>query len=170
MKKQLLLLFVVCSLLAACGGDEPTPTPPPPTNTPLPAATRTPRIPPTPADAGVLGARQPISDLATLPIFATRQAVISQTLTLTVPILSLAGDLTAEQQIAQQVALAAPAFQTDLRDPQTGATLRSEIFGIYPTRASDHVGAAAGCANTICYRVEEVLSCCHNQCRLLHRM
>ena len=158
MKKQLFVILFIClagALLASCGRDEPTPTPmPAPTDTPVATPTATPRIPPTPADAGELAPRQVISDVTAIPLWATRQAEISQTLALTVPILPLAGDLNAEQQQAQTIAIAAPQFQADLRDTRNGAALRNEIFGIYPTRASDHVGAAAGCANSKCYRVE----------------
>ena len=158
LKKQLFVILFIClagALLASCGRDEPTPTPmPAPTDTPVATPTATPRIPPTPADAGELAPRQVISDVNAIPLWATRQAEISQTLALTVPILPLAGDLNAEQQQAQTIAIAAPQFQADLRDTRNGAALRNEIFGIYPTRASDHVGAAAGCANSKCYRVE----------------
>ncbi|MFN8445075.1 MAG: hypothetical protein U0175_30085 [Caldilineaceae bacterium] len=154
MKKLLPFLFFCCILFAACGDEEPTPTPLPPTATSAPTATPTPRIPPTPIDAGSLSVRQPFSDTTAIPLLATRQAEISQTLALTIPIMPLGGELSAEQQRAQSLAIADPTFQSELHDTQSGQPLRSEIFGIYPTRASDHVGAAASCANSTCYRVE----------------
>lgn len=154
MNKQFLLILCLLLILVACSSEEATPTAvPTATDTPAPTATATPRIAPTPIDAGSLSARQPISDITQIPLFATRQAQISQTLALTIPILPLAGELTSEQTQAQEIAIAEPQFQADLHD-QKGGALRSEIFGIYPTRASDHVGEAASCANSTCYRVE----------------
>ncbi|HRE26138.1 MAG TPA: hypothetical protein PK954_05870, partial [Anaerolineales bacterium] len=77
-------------------------------------------------------------------------------LALPVPILTLDDGLTHEQQEAQRLAVADPRFQRDLFDTQSGAPLRSEIFGIYPWRESDLTDSTAGCLNgpARCYRVE----------------
>ncbi len=70
------------------------------------------------------------------------------------PVLRLAGSLTAEQERAQDLALADPRLQSTLRDSQTGATLRTEVFGIYPLRDGDLGPATEACRRGDCYRVE----------------
>jgi hypothetical protein len=88
-----------------------------------------------------------------LPALATRVAQVQEALAQPIPILLLEGTLDEEQRLAQGIAVQDSRFQADLRT-QTGESLRNEIFGIYPTRASDHVGPAAACAQSKCYRVE----------------
>lgn len=112
-------------------------------------------IPPT--AAGVLAPittpdpAQPVSAAV-----ATQSARVSAALEQAVPILPLEAGLNADQQEAQRLAIADPRFQRDLFDVQTGAALRSEIFGVYPWRESDKTDATAGCLNSTarCFRVE----------------
>ncbi len=119
---------------------------------PTPTATVVP-----PTAAGVLAPittpdpAQPLSAAV-----ATQNARVAATLQLTVPILPLEAGLNADQQEAQRLAIADTRFQRDLFDAQTGAALRSEIFGVYPWRESDKTDATAGCLNPSarCFRVE----------------
>ena len=156
MKKVFLLVTLLCALalLFGCNTTEPTPTPAPTapptaTPTPPPAATAT----ATPGDPGTLSERATLTTTTMIPALATRTANIQAALSQPNPILKLGGDLNEDQVFAQEIAVASPAFQQELFD-QAGRALRSEIFGIYPTRASDNVGRAAGCAQSKCYRVE----------------
>jgi hypothetical protein len=71
-----------------------------------------------------------------------------------VPVVPLDAGLDDNQRIAQEVALADPDFQRDLRDPASGAAFRNEIFGVYPLRASDITTATVACNQASCYRVE----------------
>ena len=105
---------------------------------------------PTPAGPGVLAPRV----APDTPALATRAAQIRGALNQEIPILLLAG-LNDEQRAAQDLAIRDPRFQANLRDTQTGAPLRNEIFGVYPTRESDYVDeATAACRQSRCYRVE----------------
>jgi hypothetical protein len=79
---------------------------------------------------------------------------VNASLQQTQPILPLIGDLTPEQRQAQEIALRDPNLVNDARNPQTGETLRSEVFGIYPLRESDFTEATAACLTQRCYRVE----------------
>ena len=71
-----------------------------------------------------------------------------------IPVLPLEADLSAEQQLAQELALGDPRFLRNVRDDVSGQPRRSEIFGIYPARASDITEATAACGQAMCYRVE----------------
>lgn len=111
------------------------------------------RVPPTPTpEAGVLAARATPSDLQNvIPPVATRRAQVQNAL-LTGTVLPLAG-LDAEREAAQQLALRDPRFTQNIHLPD-GKTLRAEIFGVVPLRASDFNGAAAICSSAKCFRVE----------------
>ena len=126
---------IVLLLLAGCNfrpDAEPTATP---------APTR---------DPGVLAA----GIAADLPVVATRQAAVATAMQQPTPVLPLGGDLNPEQQLAQELALGDPRFLRNVRDEANGQPRRSEIFGIYPARASDITEATAACAQATCYRVE----------------
>ncbi len=124
--------FVSLVFLVACG--QPLPT----------------RVPPTPTiEAGVLAVRETPSAL--LPVVATRQFQVADALKngAVLPLLGLDG----ERADAQIIALRDPRFTENTRTGD-GKTLRAEIFGVVPLRASDFVGQAAICRTTKCYRVE----------------
>lgn len=103
-----------------------------------------------PADAGVL------APLATpdIPAVAARAAQIQSALLANPPVLKLADGLDDLQLAAQDLALQDSRFQQVYHDPATHQVLRSEVFGIYPTRASDLTPATAACGQSKCYRVE----------------
>lgn len=63
------------------------------------------------------------------------------------------GELTLEQQIAQQTAVQAPQLQEAILDDVSKVTLRSEVFGVYPARESDLQGDTV-CPAETCYRVD----------------
>ena len=145
------LIVTTVLFLAGCGEEEPTHTP---TSTSMPTvAADTPTATSAPtatsqsvaasSDIGSLSQRQPITNLLDIPLLATRQALIIQTLLLPVPVMSLSGDLSDEQKLAEQIALQNPDFVADSREAQTGAGLTQRDLWHLPTRESDHVNAAA---------------------------
>ncbi len=137
---HLRIFLALAVLLAACGAN------PTPGSTPIP-----------PTAPGVLAPiTTPDPDAPVLAAIAEQNARSAAALALPVPILTLDDGLTDEQQEAQRLAVADPRFQRDLFDTQSGAPLRSEIFGIYPWRESDLTDSTAGCLNgpARCYRVE----------------
>ena len=152
------LVFIV-AMLSACGDDTPAPTATPilPTPTATVAAVRVaPTRMPTPTtEPGVLTARvTPTDTQQTLPVLAAHLMRVHDILTQPIPVLPLVEGLDDAQRLAQELALADPRFQADLREPNTGAALRNEIFGIYPVRDSDITEATAVCSQVQCYRVE----------------
>ena len=133
-------LLLVSVVLVACGAN--------------PTVVNT-QVPPT--APGVLApVTTPGAEAASLPSVATQVARVAETLTQPVPIMTLGGDLSADQAKAQELAMADTRFQRDLFDLQSGAPLRSEIFGIYPWRESDLTEKTSTCLNAParCYRVE----------------
>ena len=126
---------ILFAILAACS--QPTPT----------------RVPPTPTiEAGILAPRQtPQNPQNVIPVVATRQAQIASALQ-EGAVLPLGG-LDGERANAQALALRDPRFTESIHAPD-GKTLRAEIFGVVPLRASDFVGPAAACSTAKCYRVE----------------
>ena len=94
------------------------------------------------------------ADLELIPLLAARQRAIIQSLQQEPPILLL--DLPAEDPRArsQQLAIADQTFIRYVREEGGGRPLRSEIFGVYPWRASDTSAATARCTGERCYRVE----------------
>ncbi|HUN24453.1 MAG TPA: hypothetical protein PK299_15095 [Anaerolineales bacterium] len=63
-------------------------------------------------------------------------------------------NLSAEQELAQQLAVRSGEFQQSVFDPLNGAARRAEIFGVYPLRESDLAPVAQVCSTGSCYRVE----------------
>ena len=143
--------LLLCLFVAACGGSAVlTPTPLVPTPTPLPTPRPTPTLDPgivAPTDGG---------ETTALPAVAARMAAVAAALEQPIPILLLDADgsLSDEQVQAQELALQDPRFASAALDQQSGAALRSEIFGIYPIRESDITDASESCRTASCYRVE----------------
>jgi hypothetical protein len=137
--------MVLLALLAACSLPRPASD----------SATQTrPTVAPTPVDPGILGANDSAALRAKIPALATRDEDVAAALEKRIPIIKLRDTLSDEQQLAQELAIADPRFFQYARDPRSGAPLRSEIFGVYPTRASDLTPATAACNTTKCFRVE----------------
>ncbi len=115
-----------------------------------PAATR---IPPTPtSEPGVLASRAtPSNPQNTIAAVATRQAQV-QTALKQGQVIPLVG-LDTDRDLAQQLALRDPRFTQSIHAPG-GNTLRAQVFGVVPLRASDFNGPAAICRSAKCYRVE----------------
>jgi hypothetical protein len=150
------VLLLLALLTAACGSeDEPTPgpqatQPPPPTISPTQTPTPTPTfeppvLAPTPDRA---------AQIEQIPALVDRFAAVERALTLDPPILALTDGLDDDARRAQDLAIADADFQQFVRDPNSAAPLRNEIFSVYPMRDSDITAETAACANQICYRVE----------------
>ena len=107
-------------------------------------------------DAGAIVERQPQTlQAATDSEIKARLTAIQTALSKPVPVLTLLEGLDENQQAAQNSALADQRFLSDARDANSNNQPRlSEIFGVYPMRASDFVGAASACQVGACYRVE----------------
>ena len=136
-----LVTILVCTLLSACGDANTTPG----NATPNPADT-------TPGTA-ILAPR--ISPNATDPMIADRLTKLQNALKQPIPTLQLSEGLDENQRVAQEVAVQSPQFQRYMRNPNsTNVPVRTEIFGVYPTRDSDLTTATAACKTTTCYRVE----------------
>lgn len=132
-------LFVFILLLAACAA-------------PAPATDRTMLAGQPAATPGVLAAREtPVPGV--LPLLSAYQNQIRQALGAEPPVLKL-GDLEMQREMAQTIALGDTRLTDMLRDQETGAPLRSQVFGVVPMRASDQTEANAPCASAKCYRVE----------------
>ncbi|MBX3083118.1 MAG: hypothetical protein KF716_15915 [Anaerolineae bacterium] len=114
---------------------------------------RLPTLPPTPVDPGLL-AIQATPDLAKLPLLSAYLQRVQAVLQQPIPIMTLTEGLDEAQAQAQKLAVNDQRFQGYLRDEQTQAALRNEIFGVYPMRASDVTQQIAACATDTCYRVE----------------
>lgn len=150
------LLLILLFLYTACGEPAAEPTP---TTAALPTATatvgvRTLRAPtvvtPTP-EPGLLAERTPVS---TLPEWQQYQERLAGAFQQPIPVLRLEEGMSAEQLLAQEVALQDPRLQQDLWAATGGPPLRNEIFGVYPVRAGDITPATAACQQVPCYRVE----------------
>jgi hypothetical protein len=64
-------------------------------------------------------------------------------------------DIDANQQLAQKIIVQNSAFQLFAKDTASDNTIRTEIFGIMPTRSSDlRKGKEMMCPNGDCYKVE----------------
>jgi hypothetical protein len=139
-----LLIFTILLLLAGCAlpGNGSTPTPARPTEVP------------TPVDPGVLAEADQAALRDKVPLLAEREEAFAQAAEKSIPVLELRQGLDDQQRAAQDIALQTPAFTQLTRDPRSGAPLRSEIFGVYPLRASDITDATASCRQATCYRVE----------------
>lgn len=97
------------------------------------------------ARAAVLGDD---SSLLREPYLATRQQLMEAALQQPIPVLLLQ-NADAQQQQAQQIAIADPRLKEALFDPASGKPLRTEVFNVYPARPGDN---NAGNGNA--YRVE----------------
>lgn len=163
---QVVFILIAAFATLACGAEPTatataTSTPPSPAvaveraeATPTPRTVTVQRVERPTAETGVLTARETPADLAaTLPRLAAHLANVRIALAAPVPILLLQ-PVDEQQQRAQSIAVQDARFLGDVRDPQTGAPLRNEIFGIYPVRPSDVTPESAGCAEQRCYRVE----------------
>lgn len=133
---------VATALLAACATP---PRGPIVITAPPPRPTATPRAPSAlaPESGGPIQA----------PGLAERMADVKAALGLPIPVLQRT-DVSAEQRLAQGIALRDPRFIDNARAKPGGEPLRNEIFNIGPLRESDKVGPAAGCRESACYRVE----------------
>jgi hypothetical protein len=137
-------LLLVLLALAGCSLPGVTPTP----------TALQPTAIPTPVDPGVLGSDDPAQLREKIPLLAQRDEAFANALEKRVPVLELRDGLDAEQLAAQEIALQTPAFVQPTRDPRSSAPLRSEIFGVYPLRASDITATTESCRQSRCYRVE----------------
>ncbi|MEZ4675072.1 MAG: hypothetical protein R2932_12595 [Caldilineaceae bacterium] len=96
----------------------------------------------------------PVDVAGRLPLLAAHLVRVRAALAQPIPILPLEEGIDPQQESAQAIALADPRFRAETRDPESGAPLRSEIFGIYPVRPSDVTAETAICESARCYRVE----------------
>ncbi len=141
----LVTLFIIPLSVAACQPASPAAVSP---------SAVLPTLPPTPVNVGELAAVS-TPDLSRMPLLEAHLRSLQTALAQPVPILLLPdAELNADQQRAQTLAVADQRFQQYLRDPDSGAALRNEIFGIYPMRDSDLNERTAACAGQNCYRVE----------------
>ncbi len=157
--------FLLVFLIAGCGSRST------PTATALPAPTPTATIAPTPTATiaptqVVAGAAPPATvppprlaqhdstRTVALPALVARQAAMEAALQQEPPILLRDLPSTDPAAAAQRIAISDPEFARYARDEASGLPLRSEIFGVYPWRASDETPATAGCRPQTCYRVE----------------
>ena len=107
----------------------------------------------TPRAESALSPQSGPGQVSAAPGVAERQADISAALALPIPVLQRS-DITAEQRIAQGIALRDLRFIDNLRSKPGGEPLRNEIFTINPLRESDMIGPTATCRESACYRVE----------------
>ncbi len=110
-----------------------------------------PTLEPTPTDPGLIAPRA-TPNLEQLPLLAAHLQRVQNMLKQSVPILPLTDGLDKNQQLAQNIAINNQLFQRYVRDEK--GTLRNEIFGVYPVRASDISEKTAACSLSSCYRVE----------------
>lgn len=88
------------------------------------------------------------------PLVAEQIKRIQNGLSQPVPVLPLKATLDVNQQTAQEVAIQNTQFQQYMFATNPPTPTRTEIFGVYPWRASDLTAATTGCPQTSCYRVE----------------
>jgi hypothetical protein len=150
----LLLIFL---LFIVGGCTEPAPPTALPEPTPTTVVTITVALQPSPTpvrDPGRLASTDAGATTA-LPAVANRMAIVAAAAQQPVPVLLLSGDLSPEQAMAQAIALDDAGFLQDSWAPGSAEPLRTEIFGIYPLRASDITEPTVACHNSACYRVEK---------------
>lgn len=108
---------------------------------------------PTSSDPGLLAPRN-TPDFAKPPDFLqARVDALAGAARQPIPILTLAGGLTEDQKIAQELAIRDERFRQYIVDDR-GQPLRNEIFQIYPARESDLTEQTQACRASVCYRVE----------------
>ena len=90
-----------------------------------------------------------------VPALAERAKRIATALQTNPPVLLMGEPLSDALKQAQDLAIANPQMQKEMRDPVSNAPVRAEIMGVYPTRESDYTQATAACKQSqSCYRVE----------------
>ena len=107
----------------------------------------------TPRSASALAPASDPGQSSQAPGVNERLAEVKAALALPIPVIQRQ-DVSAEQRIAQQVALRDPRFIDNLRVKPGGEPLRNEIFAVNPLRESDKIGPTASCRESVCYRVE----------------
>jgi len=115
--------------------------------TPLPTSTV---APPVIEESQLLPASAP---MVSVPAFAERMARVQAALQAPIPILLLEG-LDEAQQAAQTLVVNDARVLEYVRDPNTGAPLRNEVFNVHALRPSDITDATIVCQQAECYRVE----------------
>ncbi|MBC7797253.1 MAG: hypothetical protein H7Z37_10310 [Pyrinomonadaceae bacterium] len=144
MKRAIILLSLAvfgAALFVSCGNDKTV------TNSQSNAANQT-------GDVGTVAERQTFDATRTDdPVLKERLTKIQAALKLQPPILQLDG-LDAERGAAQDLAIKDARFVRETRDAKSNEPFLNEIFGVYPMRESDYVGAAIICKQTKCFRVE----------------
>lgn len=146
--------LVACAVLLMACRPQPAPTPTlPPSPTPRPLFTPSPLATPDPGRLAEPGSREAL--LAAVPALAERERRFAEALASDQPVLLYGGELDAQQQQAQAIAVADPTVRSFVFDRLTGAPLRSEVMMVRPALPSDLSGEAAQrCAGQTCYRVE----------------
>lgn len=92
--------------------------------------------------------------LNTFDFVITRVEKIKNALKLPRPVLLCGDSLSAQQSLAQLIALNDSAFTQFLFDPYTKLPYRNEVFGVYPSRESDLTDTKGSHQLADCYRVE----------------
>lgn len=90
---------------------------------------------------------------AVVPAVATREAVIAESLAAPTPLI-VQIPLDDEQRAALAVALADQRVAASLRQEETGAPLRNELFGVHPVGAAEITPATSLCERARCLRVD----------------
>lgn len=159
--------MILLLVLSACGRDASTTTTATATmqptevptatvvNTLTPNTVRVRQITRPTAEPGVLATRAtPVDPAVDLPLLAAHLERVRMALQQPLPILPLEEGLDSAQQMAQTLALQDERFVADSYDPQSGAPLRSEVFGIYPVRPGEITAETTACLTAQCYRIE----------------
>jgi hypothetical protein len=92
--------------------------------------------------------------LNTFPFVSERVNAIKQALQKPTPVLLCGDSLSAQQHLAQIIALNDSAFTRFVKDPASKKPFRNEIFGVYPARQSDMGGIKLPFNLADCFRVE----------------
>lgn len=147
-RQKIIAATILCaSVLAACVAAPAQPAPAPMATVQPTSAVVFVTEPP---GQGVLAAQQ----AGSVPAFINeRTEVVKAALSQSPPVLRLSG-LNAEQQQAQDIALADKRVLEYVNNPQTGDALRSEVMGVYAARDSDITQATEACRTSKCYRID----------------
>ena len=90
-----------------------------------------------------------------VPALAERAKRIEAALQANPPVMLMSDPLDDARKQAQDLAVANPQMQKEMRDPVSNAPVRAEIMGVYPARESDYTDATQSCKQSqSCYRVE----------------
>lgn len=97
----------------------------------------------------------PADSTSTPPFLQARLQLIDQSLRQSIPVMRCGDSLSTAQREAESIALANPMFTKQVREDQTQAPQRNEIFGVYPARESDMQTVRKGTYQlSSCFRVE----------------